>query len=91
MLQRTAAQAVGDLSRRRDAFGLIWADPPFETWDEGLEALTAAVEGGIAESNTIFCLECPAEASVESRIPDFLEIQRDLKGGASRVVILRSK
>lgn len=91
VLNRSAAKAVAELGRRNRAFDLIWADPPFETWNEGLDALVATVETGMATEATTLCLECPVEADVETVIPSNLVIERDLKGGASRVVMLRRK
>ncbi|MEE4273292.1 MAG: RsmD family RNA methyltransferase [Thermoanaerobaculales bacterium] len=89
ILQRPAIRAVGELARSGEIFDLVWADPPFESWPDGLEALTAAARKGLVSADATLCLECPAEAAVEGRLPERLEVARDLKGGASRVVILR--
>ncbi len=91
VVNRPAAKVVAELGRRKQSFDLIWADPPFETWQDGLHVLAAAVEAGIATEAATLCLECPAEAEVGAALPSSLEIERDLKGGASRVVILRRK
>lgn len=88
IVNRPAARAVADLARIGRVFDLIWADPPFETWRDGLNALSAAVGAGLAADDATLCLECPAEAKVSSKLPPTIEIVRDLKG-ASRVVILR--
>lgn len=91
VLNRPAVKAVDELGRRNRTFDLLWADPPFEDWEKGMEALVAAVETGITSSAATLCLECPAEADVEAVLSSKLEIERDLRGGASRVVILRRK
>jgi len=90
IVNRPVARAVADLARSRRVFDLIWADPPFDAWRDGLEALMAVVDAGMTSDNALLCLECPAEAPVSSELPATLEIVRDLKGGASRVVILRT-
>ncbi len=56
---------------------------------KGVDALVATIETGITTEATTLCLECPVEADVETVLPSSLVIERDLKGGASRVVILR--
>ena len=91
VIHRPAVKAVGELARARRSFDLVWADPPFETWTDGLDALSAAVEAGIVADDATLCLECPARADVEDRLPEALEIRRDLEGGASRVVVLRRR
>lgn len=89
IVNRPAARAVADLARTGRVFDLIWADPPFETWRDGLDALSAAIDAGLAADHATLCLECPTEAKVSIELPPTIEIVRDLKGGASRVVILR--
>lgn len=89
VMNRTAERAVADLEGRGRIFDLVWADPPFETWTDGLEALVAAVKAGITTDGATLCLECPARADLDPVLPEDLTIVRDLKGGASRVVILR--
>ncbi len=91
VMNRTAATAVADLEDRGRIFDLVWADPPFETWTDGLDALVAAVRAGLTSDDATLCLECPARADFEAALPDDFAIERDLKGGASRVVILRRK
>jgi 16S rRNA (guanine966-N2)-methyltransferase len=88
LMVRDAAAAVGQLARRGDRFDIAWADPPFESWEEGLEILTTAFNSGLLEAGGLACLECPAKADVESSLPEKLLIIRDLEGGASRVVLL---
>ncbi len=88
-LVQSAAAAVAALARRGEAFDLAWADPPFETWEDGLAALAAAFSAGLLGSDAVACLECPERAAVEEQLPDDLEVFRDLKGGASRVVLIR--
>ena len=82
-----ALRAVRDLSRRGEVFGVAWADPPFEHWREGLEVLIQAFDGGVIEASGIACLECPEHADLSS-LPDGLRVERDLAGGASRVVLM---
>jgi 16S rRNA (guanine(966)-N(2))-methyltransferase RsmD len=90
-LNRPAGKAILDLARSGRTFDLIWADPPFEVWQEGAEVIASAVTAGLAADGAAICLECPAEADVEKALGPNLAIVRDLKGGASRVVILRSR
>ena len=89
VINRPAARAIDDLGRARQTFDLIWADPPFPIWEGGAEALDAAVGSGLTSGDTVLCLECPAEADVDRVLSPRLATVRDLKGGASRVVILR--
>lgn len=91
VMNRQAARAVVELEQRGRIFDLVWADPPFEKWPDGLESLVAAVAAGITTGDAVLCLECPAKADVAAVLPDGLSIERDLAGGASRVVILRRR
>jgi 16S rRNA (guanine966-N2)-methyltransferase len=84
-----AAAAVAALVRRGECFDLAWADPPFGSWEEGLDALTEAFAAGLLAPAAVACLECPERAVVEGLLPDYLEVFRDLKGGASRVLLIR--
>ena len=87
LLVRPAMRAVDELAQRGDSFDLAWADPPFEQWREGLEVLARAFECGVLTASATACLECPARADVgELSLP--LRIERDLTGGASRLVLL---
>ena len=86
---RTAIDAVADLARRKQRFDLAWADPPFESWQEGLEAVVAAFASNLLAPDGLACLECPEKATVEAALPDILEVVRDLEGGASRVVMIQ--
>lgn len=88
VLQRTAAQAIGILARRRQRFDLVWADPPFDRWIEGIEAVAASA-ATVGADDLLLLLECPADADVAASLPEGLEICRDVVGGASRVVMLR--
>jgi 16S rRNA (guanine966-N2)-methyltransferase len=84
---RPARAAVADLGRRRQSFGLVWADPPFDRWEEGLETLIFACNTGILAENGVVCLECPAEADLGAfQMP--MVLSRDLGGGASRLLIM---
>ncbi len=84
---RPARAAVADLARRRQSFDLVWADPPFDHWEEGLETLIFAGETGILAETGVICLECPAEADLTAfQMP--LVVSRDLGGGASRLLIM---
>jgi 16S rRNA (guanine966-N2)-methyltransferase len=87
LVQRPALRAVAELSRRGLIFDLAWADPPFERWQEGLEALAAAFQGGAVAADGLACLECPERAD-PGLIPDPLRLLRDLSGGASRLWML---
>lgn len=91
VMNRSATRAVADLRGRGRIFDLVWADPPFETWTDGLDALVAAVESGLTTDHATLCLECPARADLDEALPENLMIERDLKGGASRVVMLRRR
>lgn len=91
VINRPAARAIAVLVRPSVVFDLVWADPPFHLWRDGAEILDAAVAANLISDQATLCLECPAEAAVEEVLSSRLEIVRDLKGGASRVVILRSK
>lgn len=89
LIVRPALKAVQELAANGDTFDLAWADPPFESWQDGLDALSAAYAAGLLAPNALACLECPAKADVEGSLPADLEITRDLAGGASRVVMVR--
>jgi 16S rRNA (guanine966-N2)-methyltransferase len=82
------ARALRELEREGARFELAWADPPFESWEAGLDALRAAFASGVLTAEATACLECPARAVVA---PDELLVERDLAGGASRVVMLRRR
>jgi len=86
VLTRSAHAAVVALAHRGELFDLVWADPPFETWREGLEAVEAAVAAGLLAEGGVACLECPERADVAGLT--CLEVVRDLGGGASRVVLI---
>jgi len=88
LIVRPALKAVHELAAQHDTFDLAWADPPFESWHEGLDALAAAFEAGLLPAHALTCLECPSRADVEGSLPPDLEIMRDLAGGASRVVMI---
>ncbi len=87
LLVRPALRAVAELGRRGESFDLAWADPPFEHWHEGLEALERAFELGVLKASATACLECPSQADVGETCVS-LRIERDLVGGASRLVLL---
>jgi 16S rRNA (guanine966-N2)-methyltransferase len=88
LLVRPALAAVRDLARQGLTFDLAWADPPFAAWEEGLEALRLAFATGLLAAAGTACLECPDRAAVAA---DDLEVERDLAGGASRVLLLRRR
>jgi 16S rRNA (guanine966-N2)-methyltransferase len=88
ILVRPALRAVEELAAAGARFQLAWADPPFESWADGLEALVAAFRTGVLEATGLACLECPARADVAAALPEQLPIERDLAGGASRVVLI---
>ena len=85
---RPAVVAVGQLASRGDSFDIAWADPPFEIWSEGLEAVAKLVEADLLGDEAVICLECPSKADVVGCLPPGLEIVRDLAGSASRVVMI---
>lgn len=89
VLVRPAAAALSGFARHGETFDLVWADPPFETWEEGLDALVSAFTIGLMSLTAVGCLECPERAAVESDLPAALEVFRDLGGSASRVVLIR--
>jgi 16S rRNA (guanine(966)-N(2))-methyltransferase RsmD len=89
LIQRPAHRAVAELARRGEVFDLAWADPPFESWQEGLEALVSSFDQNVIHPGGTGCLECPEKSDPASGLPVWLEIERDLVGGASRVVLLR--
>jgi len=86
VIVRPVAVAVRYLGRQDERFQIIWADPPFESWTEGLAALELAASSGVLAYDGIALLECPSDAKVDSSL---LEVFRDLPGGASRVVLMR--
>jgi 16S rRNA (guanine(966)-N(2))-methyltransferase RsmD len=86
VLVKPADKAVSDLARRRRVFDLIWADPPFEAWSGGLEALARAAELGVLAAGGLACLECPRQARPGGG--GGLEVIRELDGGASRLVLM---
>lgn len=90
ILTRPALATIPQLSRRGEVFGAAWADPPFELWREGLEALIAAFDAGVLDQQGVACLECPEHADL-GELPRAMSLERDLKGGASRVVLLVMK
>jgi len=89
LLVQQASAAVTALARRDRTFNVVWADPPFENWESGLDALIRAFTSGLIATDGVGCLECPERAAVEAALPEGLEILRDLEGGASRVVLIR--
>jgi 16S rRNA (guanine966-N2)-methyltransferase len=88
ILARPAQRALRELARRGQQFQLAWSDPPFEQWLSGLEALVTAFELGVLTAEATACLECPVDAAL-AEMAQVLEIERELLGGASRVVLLR--
>ena len=87
MIQKAGA-AVKQLVRRGATFDIAWVDPPFEIWTEGLEVVVNIFEVGLLNSEGLVCFECPEKADVAGLLPSELEIDRDLAGGASRVVMI---
>ena len=49
-------------------------------------ALARAFGDGVLDPAATACLECPERADIE--LPESLRIERDLRGGASRLVML---
>jgi 16S rRNA (guanine966-N2)-methyltransferase len=90
LIVRPAEAAVKQLTRRNESFDLTWADPPFEDWQHGLELIAELFESGLLRGGSLACLECPARADVGAALPAKLKVDRDLAGGASRVVMIES-
>jgi 16S rRNA (guanine966-N2)-methyltransferase len=88
LVVRPASAAVDRLARREHNFDIVWADPPFEIWSEGLEVVVKLFEVGLLHEKALACLECPEKVDVAGSLPSDLEIVRDLVGGASRVVMI---
>lgn len=88
VVKRPVLSAIARLALEDQRFGVAWADPPFESWSEGLEAVASTFETGILRPDGIACLECPDRADVEGQLPAALRIDRDLRGGASRLVMI---
>ncbi len=89
LLRRPADRAIADLASGGQIFDIAWADPPFEDWRDGLDALLAALQLGLIAPSGVACFECPEHADVADALPEGVEMIRDLAGGASRVVFLR--
>ncbi len=89
LIVRPALKAVHELAKDGSPFDIVWADPPFESWREGLDTLIAAYAAGLLAPDALACLECPARAEVEGSLPPGFEVTRDLAGGASRVVMIK--
>ena len=90
LLLRRAAQAVAGLHRQGETFDLVWADPPFERWRDGLEVVTEAFARGLITETGRAYLECPERADL-TLIADELVVTRDLEGGASRLWIIERR
>lgn len=88
LLVRSAKAAVAEFAAAERIFDIVWADPPFEMWQDGLEAVEAAFSSGLVAPDGIGCLECPEKADVGASLAENLEVVRDLRGGASRVVMI---
>jgi len=84
-----AARALSRLAREGERVVVAWADPPFERWEDGLEALLAAWRLGVLSTDGLACLECPARAGVAAVLPAGVTVVRELGGGASRLLVLR--
>lgn len=82
-----AAAAIRRLARRGESFDLIWADPPFESWQLGAAALALAFASGVVRPGGRVCLECPDRADL-GLLPEGLTVERDLAGGASRLLFV---
>lgn len=91
VVNRAAHDAVRMLAEAESVFDLVWADPPFESWIEGLEAVHRAFSTGLIAPGGLACLECPERADVDELLAEGLRVVRDLKGGASRVVMIEAK
>lgn len=83
---RPALVAVRRLAAEGAHFDLVWADPPFDDWTLGLEALEAVATGGLLAEEGLLCLECPARAEIPAA--SSLVLARALDQGASRLLLL---
>lgn len=83
-----ALATLARLAAAGERFDLAWADPPFESWQDGAVALARAFELGVLEHDAVALLECPERADLAAAAPG-LAVERDLAGGASRVLIVR--
>jgi len=90
IVARPAVPTIRSLARLGERFDLAWADPPFETWERGLETLALAAGLGVLAPGATACLECPAGIALADLAAAPLAVQRDLTGGASRLVILKA-
>jgi 16S rRNA (guanine(966)-N(2))-methyltransferase RsmD len=90
LLVRHANEAIRQLVSRGDSFDIAWADPPFEIWNEGLDAVVKLFETSVLGAGSLACLECPSKAEVAGFLPSELEIVRDLTGSASRVAMIEA-
>jgi 16S rRNA (guanine966-N2)-methyltransferase len=88
VLVRPVARALRELARHGQQFQLAWSDPPFDQWRSGFEALVTGFELEVLAAGATACLECPVDAALHE-MEQVLEIERELQGGASRVVLLR--
>ena len=84
-----AGRALPRMARQGERVEIAWADPPFERWADGLEALVAAWRLGILAQDGTACLECPPEAEAPPELRPGIDVVRELPGGASRVLLLR--
>ncbi len=85
-------RALRGLSGRQRRFDLVWADPPFACWREGVAAIERAVDLDLLKVPATVCLECPENEALDGLIlhGSGLTLERDVRGGASRVVIFGS-
>jgi len=83
----SAIAAIARMARAGEIFDIAWADPPFPVWKTGTQALAAAFAQGVIRPDGIACLECPERADIGD-LPEGLNVERELGGGASRVLIL---
>jgi len=88
ILRRTADRGVAELARTRADF--LWADPPFNTWEIGLEAIADAFSVGALGETGLALLECPDRAVITPLQAD-LEIRREIPSGASRLFLIGKK
>ena len=85
-----ALSAVKKLADSREKFDLVWADPPFDDWEDGLRAVCESFSIGLMSTGGLACLECPEKVDIAGSLPSGLQITRDLTGGASRVAMIES-
>ncbi len=74
---REAERALPLLAERGAACAFAWCDPPFASWEEGLQVLGLARELGVLRPGAEVVLEAPPRS--EPKLPGFSPV-RELRG-----------